>query len=57
MATNIHILQGEVSEKPEAQEINVEALLAGFVRAMCDEVSQSVNAPTQPLLQITGEAS
>ncbi len=37
MATDCKKLQGEIIENPEVQELNVEAMLAGFLRALLDE--------------------
>lgn len=37
MATDCKKLQGEIIENPEIQELNVEAMLAGFLRALLDE--------------------
>ncbi len=37
MAADTERLKGEVVENPEVQELDVEALLAGFLRALLDE--------------------
>ncbi len=37
MATEMTRLQGEISEKPETNEIDVEYLLVGFLRALLKE--------------------
>jgi hypothetical protein len=37
VATDTSILQGEVVEDPVTQEINVEKMLIGFLRALLEE--------------------
>jgi hypothetical protein len=37
MATDTNILQGEVVEDPTIQELNVEKMLIGFLRALLEE--------------------
>jgi hypothetical protein len=37
MATDATRLQGEIVEKPEAQELDVERLVAGFLRSLLAE--------------------
>jgi len=37
MATDTHLIQGEVIEDPTANETDVERLLIGFLRALIDE--------------------
>lgn len=45
MATDSTKLQGELNEKPEAQDLDVERLLAGFLRALLDEQRQWSSSP------------
>jgi hypothetical protein len=40
MATQTDLLQGEVTEKPEAIELPVEDLLNGFLRALAEEAGK-----------------
>lgn len=37
MAADMNLLQGEVAENPEAQKLNVEAMLAAFLSALLQE--------------------
>ena len=46
MATDMSLLQGEVVENPKDQVLDVEQLLAGFLRALLDE--QREQAPVEP---------
>lgn len=45
MATQTDLLQGEITEKPEAVELPVEELLNGFLRALADEAKAANPAP------------
>lgn len=37
MATDMKLLQGAVTTEPEKQEMDVEKMLAGFLRALLEE--------------------
>jgi hypothetical protein len=40
MATDTSLLEGEVVENPVEQEVNVEKMLFGFLRALLEEQQQ-----------------
>ncbi len=48
MAADMNLLRGEVVENPKTQELEIEALLAGFLRALLDE-QKPEGKPAQPI--------
>ncbi len=61
MAANTKLLQGKVSENPQELDLDVERLLAGFLRSLLDEkrgvrvreLERKADAPTAPSLMIS----
>jgi len=45
MAADTGLLQGELNENPQGQELEVEKLLIGFLRALLDEQDPKIGAP------------
>lgn len=48
MATETRKLQGQLSENPQQQGMEVEKLLAGFLRALLDEQKLEIAAAAKP---------
>jgi hypothetical protein len=49
MATDTHLIQGEIAEDPSANDMDVERLLIGFLRALVEEQGPGAGTCQIPL--------